>query len=463
MNDSRKPKSGQRQQPGRETDVHALPSSEGPSARETLSDVGETVSPERETTYQRFEAAPQTCITGGSTSHKPTASNASEGPENPLSTGGLDWLNLAVFGYWHPERWHDTRRRLLEAKEAAQSDPAGVPVPISSEQGDRLHVGPGSAHKGIQCKFVVWWQGNRICIVDRGSPSETHAAVFVEFHSAYLMAYGHEAAYANVRELLAAFGFMWDYDCVSRVDVCVDLVDVSPADFFADDKRRIGRARQDKVYRDNGEVFAWYIGADGAPLVCRIYDKPREILKDQDPTKLQLLIDNRWGEVPNQATRIEFQLRTDALRELGIRSFADLCDNLEKLVNYLVYEWVRFADRDIDKRNNHRDRCGVSALWQNVQAAFVAWAGEHKGMPPKRRKNLGQACVKQLFQQAQGCLAKLAAMSGQTLDSAASAWKWANEQLPDVSKAFPERVGEKLLGLQRAGPGVYIDEREIPF
>jgi len=214
---------------------------------------------------------------------------------------------------------------------------------------------------------------------------------------------------------------------------------------------------------DGDDVYAWYIGAPGAPLMCRIYDKQREVLKKQDQTKLQLLIDNRWGCLPEQATRVEFQVRSEVLRELRIVSFADLCDKLEALLNYLVSEWLRFADRPIDKRNKHQSRCGISALWQKVQGTFETWAGEHKGLPPKRRKNLGQACVKQLLQQTHGCLAKLAAMSGEILDSPALAWSWANEQLPDVGKSFVDRWLAKLLRLQRAGPGVYVNEAEIPF
>lgn len=405
----------------------------------------------------RSAAAPQTCITGGLSSQTQTE------PSHTLSTGGIDTLALAVYGYWQPASWPSVQTSLLEAKAAAQADPAGVPVPISAPDGDRLHVGPGSAKKGIQCKFVAEWQGNRICIVDRGSPSESHASLFVEFHSAYLMAYGHEAAYENVKALLTSLGFMWSHECVSRADLCVDLVDVSPDDFAAERDRRICRARLHNAYFDGDEVYAWYIGAPGAPLMCRIYDKLREVLKKQDQTKLQLLADNRWGGLPKQATRVEFQVRSEVLRELRIVSFADLCDKLEALANYLVHEWLRFADRPVDKGNKHHSRCGISALWQRVQQAFTNWTGEHKGLPPKRRKNLGQACVKQLVQQMHGCLAKLAAMSGQILDSPGHAWAWANEQLPDVGKSFPDRFLAKLLGLQRAGPGVYINEAEIPF
>jgi hypothetical protein len=156
-------------------------------------------------------------------------------------------------------------------------------------------------------------------------------------------------------------------------------------------------------------------------VMCRLYDK-REELATCSPDKLQAE-EARWtsggwdGKAP--VTRVEFQLRTVALRELGIISLDEAIDyETGELVpldeSYLArvwgscLRWVRHVDqvRTRDGRPQRLTRCPESPLWRVLREGRVR-AGE----PIKRVRVRGGCSTSQTL----GCALSTAAVNGHTL------------------------------------------------
>ena len=54
------------------------------------------------------------------------------------------------------------------------------------------------------------------------------------------------------------------------------------------------------------------------------------------------------GELPDDLTRVEFQLRRDALKYLGVKTVQDLLERENAIVDFLTYDWFRLLPRVFD-------------------------------------------------------------------------------------------------------------------
>jgi len=181
---------------------------------------------------------------------------------------------------------------------------------------------------------------------------------------------------------------------------------VGMSDFFAafKEERYICRARSISYTKSNGVTLKF----GESPLLLRIYDKLAETQKCANPLKAFAMKDRRWdGVLPEQATRVEFELKREALKERGIDSPDDYFMKRADLVNYLVREWFLFTKESVDRENKNQSRAEVLPLWKDVQTAFESWAGSPAGcsLAPLNREAVD---VTQLFKQMLG-LGKAAA------------------------------------------------------
>lgn len=114
-----------------------------------------------------------------------------------------------------------------------------------------------------------------------------------------------------------------------------------------------------QVYSKNYEPTGMEIGVKN--IKCRIYDKLREVQYDEE--KSIVLQQNRYDDkIPSCATRVEFQIRRDALREFcvdkvcdGIKSWDDYKKARAHLCNYLVTSWLKVFNAPV-KNRNHSER-----------------------------------------------------------------------------------------------------------
>ncbi|WP_156899660.1 hypothetical protein [Marinobacterium litorale] len=150
---------------------------------------------------------------------------------------------------------------------------------------------------------------------------------------------------------------------VSRVDLCVDFVtdydlEALPRDHWI--TRAVGYARYYDRSRFSGLVFG-----QGGPISCRLYDKTLEIQKSQKTYLYELWKAQGWdGSSP--VWRLEFQLKSQVLREVLIKSVPTLIERLNALWGYCTTAWLKLCEPD---GGANQSRWPLAPLWDDLSRA----------------------------------------------------------------------------------------------
>lgn len=192
-------------------------------------------------------------------------------------------------------------------------------------------------------------------------------------------------------------------DCPNRVDMASDFVGLDYRTLpIKDDDWWITRAHESGIYKERGRHTGIVFGK-GGDILIRAYDKTHEI-KD-DPAK-QTIMAEAWGvskydDLP--VTRMECQLRKDALKEFQIYSLKDLEEKLASLWQYCTTKWLRLCTRPVNRNNSEKEK--LHPWWEHVQA--IEWPG----FPIfKRVKEIAQKSVNHIVKQVAGCAKTIAAV-----------------------------------------------------
>jgi hypothetical protein len=214
---------------------------------------------------------------------------------------------------------------------------------------------------------------------------------------------GAHDCYEKATRMIEALGGTIRHNRLSRVDICLDMRDVSLDEFYKpfSENRYICRSREDTAYvpqKGNGGMTLYF---GKAPLQCRIYDKLKEVEKRANPHKRLCMRVYRWGPIlPNAATRVEFELRRAALKERGIDAVEDYYAKRADLVYYLTTKWLRFTANKVDRENKNQSKSRTLPLWNQVRKALEKWAGSPPGLSlvplPKEQADV-QNLLKQLI------------------------------------------------------------------
>lgn len=379
--------------------------------------------------------------------------SSSHTTENKLDTGGLDRLDISLYGLWRPATFIELASRLKNARRMAERGLDGSF--ITTSEGDRIEIGPTGVKHGVYCRYSLRWNGCQIDIVDNAAPSEKRLSVFVSVGSITLMKIGHRKAWEGVTSLLACLGFELIRDVVSRVDLCVDLPNQSmePVQECVENERIICRAGKYGEFGTFEEMETYYRGK--GPMMVRIYDKAKEV-KD-DPIKKAILIKMRWGEKVDDAVRVEFQLRRKTLKKrFTIESTEELFKNLGTIAEWSTKKWFRLTDRRVDRKNKNQSRAKNCSFWNLVVGKFEHWTDDALERKPAKDSDL-KPNFQQLEKQAIGCISKIAAhRDGDSFFDAAI--RILKEYKEHGQKTTIEKR-EILSSMNR----VLIDDSEIPF
>lgn len=328
------------------------------------------------------------------------------------STGGEDTLHVGFRVWWDLSEWEGFVVEVSRLKLVAQGAAAGC---VFLEWGGLHFEVRGLGRKVGEGPYFSWQlrvAGITWSVMNRRGPGPFGPNVLCEVGSAALMERGVDACYGAMVHGIETLGGRVESDTVSRVDLCVDLPGVPVSEFVQ--RFRWGRFLTRTRGRDEWTVFpadVHHVGlkctgltfGKGGPVVLRIYDKLSECARDE--RKLSILRARRWGGAPDVATRVEFQLRREVLKELlavvgsGKGSFADYRLARAGIVAYLVKQWVSVAGHRVTIRNGSRQ--GLAPCWREVVRAFQSWAGESVGLTRVRR---GPVDGSRLVRGALGCL-----------------------------------------------------------
>ena len=151
---------------------------------------------------------------------------------------------------------------------------------------------------------------------------------------------------------------------VSRVDLCVDFLTDHHLASIADSDW-VSRARSVHRWSVNRQFSGFSVGQGGS-ILFRLYDKTLEIGRSGKGWMYDVWSESGWlGELP--VWRAEFQLRRQALRELGVETVADLDKRMHGLWDYCSTKWLRLADPSAHDQTS--SRWATHPVWSALQSA----------------------------------------------------------------------------------------------
>lgn len=157
---------------------------------------------------------------------------------------------------------------------------------------------------------------------------------------------------------------------LSRVDYAFDY-HLPVIDF--DEDSFVSRSTKDSQYRKDGKVQTFKFGTEN--VVLRVYNKVDEINEKSQKSWLFRL----WG-IDQDVWRIEWQVRKDQLRKLGISSMQSLEERQADLLRTLSTNHTSLRIKGDD---SNRSRWAIHPLWHDLLAQIDTLQGlgikrEHK-------------------------------------------------------------------------------------
>ena len=293
---------------------------------------------------------------------------------------GIDYLAFWVFGKWccDSKVFFD---RLDKAKEGAADD--GGNAFISDDLAFSIGRSGSSGRGTHRCRWQLHHNAIYFGICNNPDSQEDRPIAKVEIKGETLTQLGVQGSLEIVDMALESLGIGYGKSKISRLDIKADQFGIPITTYVDDieDKRAITRARQLNVFGTFEDRQTISIGNRKANRVmCRIYDKLAEI--SNNPKKAAIFFQCiTKGEFPESCTRVEFEIRREGFKELGIVSFEDCFGRLHEIVGYLTHGFLRIADQKVDR--NHTDRAKTAKHWLDVSDSLADYARIFRSLPAR--------------------------------------------------------------------------------
>jgi hypothetical protein len=263
----------------------------------------------------------------------------------------VDTLDVGLSVAWD-SFWPQVSDRLDREKQRAAGT-AGLP------SADRRYVMLPSG-KPPAYRWHLQYPGFHLFLAKGERPHGETPNVFASLAAETLWRYGVKEAVRLVAAEVESIGGTVEAVKPSRCDLAADFHIPGGLTLEYVRARRCPSHTGSKHYMTGERLESFYQGSNGSPLICRIYDKGVEVLKEG--TKLWFR--EVWKrEIIEDIWRIEFQIRRPVLKELKIDTVEDLVANRAELWAYLTRRW--FTLREPGPENATRRE--PSPLWQAVQ------------------------------------------------------------------------------------------------
>jgi hypothetical protein len=263
---------------------------------------------------------------------------------------GIDTLDLGVYVDWgatlaeiQPQLEYQ-REQSIEGKDLLWEHPAvgKAIVTGSNKRNYRYHLETSDLH---------FWLAN-------STTPNRFPNVYVSPKAESLWLKGPQQTVDGIVQLIEGLGGSILELQVSRCDLAADFV--IPEGLSLDFLRssRVSRTKDTHHYENDDGLQTFYVGTSGAPLQARIYNKLLQVTKNPKSAFFLAM----WGG-PIPVWRIEFQIRRQALRSIGVDSFDDLTRQAGGIWTYLTDKWLSFKLDD----NINTSRRTVHPWWGSVQ------------------------------------------------------------------------------------------------
>jgi hypothetical protein len=287
----------------------------------------------------------------------------------------VDTLDLSLYVDWG-EEWPRLTEELERQKIAAQNT-SGI-----SFRDENTLIYPTGGKRFFQ------WHLQRpdihLFLSQRPDSQSTTPNVCASPSARLLWQHGPFAAPQAVTNWVSEMGGSVVKTKVSRLDLAADfsVPEGLSSEFLK--QHCVCRSRKRVFFEDDSDTETAYFGAASAPIRLRIYDKTRELLKS--PTKTWL--PEVWGEQSYaRVMRVEFQIRRESLRELGIEECSDL-KKVGGIWEYLSSTWFSLRlpeDKNTSRRALHPFWLSVQSVAKNLGESVTIVRKRFQAKPNKDR------------------------------------------------------------------------------
>jgi hypothetical protein len=186
----------------------------------------------------------------------------------------------------------------------------------------------------------------------------------------------------------------------SRLDICADFRVKPGLTLPFLQSHAVCRSRDLSSHMNSQTLETCYFGSASAPIRLRIYDKGKEVLKKGE----KLWFADLWGtDDLSDIWRVEFQLRREALKQLGVDHIGDIWRKLGGIWRYLTEDWFSLRLPD----NGRQNRREMHPWWREVMACANR-LGQNKEVRREFRKD-SEASTQWYIAHIAGCLPAFAA------------------------------------------------------
>lgn len=271
---------------------------------------------------------------------------------------GIDSLYLSYPGQLSDE-WF---RKLEDCKINAQSDDPHERTLAQVNIGG--HLFEVSDHGKRRFPYIL--ADNCFFIQVSSRAASRVPLVHAQISSEYLAAAGWEKAEAQLRIVANTLGKDTGDAQISRIDLFVDFT-CSGFDADFDQAAWVTRAERVAKYYRRPYFSGWAVGQGGV-ISSRMYDKTLEVEQHSHKTWLYELWEAVGWKAPDTVLRQEFQLRREALKQLGVTSPDGLMTDQASLWRYLSTDWLRLTLPSLTDAT--QSRWPTHPLWAGLQRTF---------------------------------------------------------------------------------------------
>lgn len=195
----------------------------------------------------------------------------------------------------------------------------------------------------------------------------TERDVEVRIHPALLRPHGIQGALDYARSTARLLSTCIHGERVRRVDACADVAfalrDIDVSAFVGRARRALTSERESKL----GDLLPTSLTfGRGGPISVRIYDKVEQ-LRQHASSSTRTAEREAWhsgGARPTDPiTRVEIQLRGQALNRFDLRSADRLTARLDGAWDHVLRRWLRLIDPSTSTR---RERARLAPLWSSL-------------------------------------------------------------------------------------------------
>lgn len=341
---------------------------------------------------------------------------------------------------------------LSEAKTLAQATQyATTPVPYPIN-GITFNVQPRGARSYA---YIVANEDLNMRIAEKTYGGAKMPEVYIRYSSSFLWKHGYKNATLMIEEWLRSWANI-NGVTVSQVDLCTDLELPFPELLV---KRQVLCKAHNRVNHDNlvpvgihmtDHTQEGYQFGTG-DVVCRLYDKTREIIKSGKIWMRDVWTGGGWdGET--DVTRFEAQLRRGYLRKLEVSSMEDLDRTIPGIWDDITNGWIRMTE--VSEQHN-KNRWPTLPWWETIRAARSRY-GMDSGERPLKRHN---PQYEQLIAQAVGCMRSAVALKASETGQLQAAF---DEVLRTVSLAMCEPDSKTAI-IRRLGKSSRVEDITTPL